>query len=58
MESRISSFKESLKVSIERWAPLWVLYRLAGNTWDVQRLEERIYGNPGGKSYAVKEILL
>lgn len=57
MESRTSLFS-FLKQTMERYAPLWVLYSLAKDTYDVQSLGERIYGNPGGKSYAVKEILL
>lgn len=50
--------RETLRRGIERFAPLWVLYSMTRDMSDVQSLEERIYGDLGGKSYAVKEILL
>jgi len=43
---------------MERYAPLWVLYSMTRNLPDAQSLEERIFATSGGKSYAVKEILL
>ncbi len=48
----------ALMESMERYAPLWVLYSMTRNLSDAQSLEERIFGDAGGKSYAVKEILL
>lgn len=48
----------ALMESMERYAPLWVLYSMTRDASDVQSLEERIFGDAGGKSYAVKEILL
>lgn len=61
MASRTSFFNQGFLIieeSIRRYAPLWVLYSLTRDASDVQRLEERIFGESGGKSYAVKEILL
>lgn len=49
---------KALRESVERYAPLWVLYSMTRNLSDAQSLEERIFGDAGGKSYAVKEILL
>lgn len=49
---------KELRESVERYAPLWVLYSMTRNVSDAQSLEERIFGDAGGKSYAVKEILL
>lgn len=51
-----TSFFETLKASIEQSAPLWVLYSLMPDPWDMQNWEEKL--GLGGKNHAVKEILL
>ncbi len=48
----------ALKKSIERYAPLWVLYSMTRDISDIQALEDRIFGDSGGKRYALKEIPL
>lgn len=55
MASRTSFFKnriQALLETIERCAPLWVLCGMTRDPAQVPDLEERIFGNSGGKSYA------
>lgn len=48
----------ALKARMERYASWWVLYALASDMSDIQSLNEGLFGQLGGKNYAVQEISL